>query len=53
MGETERPQTQVGSGVRDAAKAVFNRVNRLVNQRLRKVELHTDTHTFHFHTIHP
>jgi len=44
MRETERPQTQVGGRVRDAAEAVLNCVDRLEDQSLTKVELQQHTY---------
>jgi len=37
--ETERPQSKVGGGVRDAAEAVFNGVNHLVNYHVANLKL--------------
>jgi len=39
MCQTERPQSQVGRRVRDAAKTVLNRVDRLMNYHVRRAEL--------------
>ena len=40
MCQTERPQSQVGRRVRDTTETVFNRVDRLVYQRLSEIKLH-------------
>jgi len=45
MCKTERPETQIGRRMRDAAQTVFNGVDRLMNQRLREVKLQPQ-HTY-------
>jgi len=45
VSEAERPETQVGCGVRDTVETVLDRVNRLMDQRLGKVELHQHDNT--------
>lgn len=39
MGQAQRPESQVGGCVGDAAKAVFNGVDSLVDKYVSKIEL--------------
>lgn len=39
MGQTQRPQTQIGSRMRNTPQEILNRVNALLDRNLAHVEL--------------